>query len=340
MATSRNTRKKTKSPMENKGRKTGQEPAWLGLSDAVPLIEALEARLVFDAAFEATIDKKASAIELPACVDFPAPVLERTVVLEDKIVTAPETSPERPVIEIQNLAADRQSIIFVDYRVEDIDVLSRSFPMDAEVHILSADRDGVEQIAAVLEGRTGIDALHIVSHGRSGTLDLGSTKLTEASILGRHADEMAVIRSALSEQADILLYGCEFAAGARGETALQALATATGADVAASEDVTGAADLGGNWVLEHTAGTIEAASLQPKDYHHTLWSTTNTAAGWFGDTPLNTKCQWCRSRNCLCRTDDRRCGHCDDKCHIAGHDNRFPDCGCDRRDHCPGHYRQ
>ena len=41
---------------------------------------------------------------------------------------------------------------------------------------------------------------------------------------------------------------------ARGVSAVEALALATGADVAASTDLTGAAELGGDWDLEVTAG--------------------------------------------------------------------------------------
>ncbi len=58
-------------------------------------------------------------------------------------------------------------------------------------------RDGVAQMAQILNGRSGLDSIQIVSHGSVGALYLGST----------------------------------------------------GADVAASNDVTGA---GGDWVLEQT----------------------------------------------------------------------------------------
>jgi Domain of unknown function (DUF4347) len=139
-----------------------------------------------------------------------------------------------------------QNLVFIDSAVEDIDILIGGMGPDVEIHLIGPGSDGVEQIATVLAGRTGIESLHIVSHGRSGTLDLGDAKLTEASMAGRHADEMAVIRSALSVDADVLLYGCDFAAGARGRDAVQALANATGADVAASDDLTGAANLGGD----------------------------------------------------------------------------------------------
>ncbi|MFM9972992.1 MAG: DUF4347 domain-containing protein, partial [Beijerinckiaceae bacterium] len=247
-----------------------------------PMIEALEPRLVFDGAIDATLDQKAEPVDCAACVDIPgadestalpqAAMLQDQPVMQDSVMQEPQ----------------RQEIVFIDYRVADADVIIAAFPPGTEVHLLDASRDGVEQIAATLSGRVGIDAIHIVSHGRSGTLDLGDTKLTEASIAGKHADEIAVIRAALDVDADLLLYGCDFAAGSRGASAVAALSAATGADVAASEDLTGASQLGGDWLLESTTGAIEATSLVSADYDHTLWTASASAAGWFGDTPPNT----------------------------------------------------
>jgi Domain of unknown function (DUF4347) len=110
-----------------------------------------------------------------------------------------------PVAEMALPAHTSNEIVFVDSAVEDIDVLIAGFGPQVEVHILDADKDGVGQIADILDGRSGLDAIHIFSHGRSGTLDLGSAKLTAASIAGKHADEMAIIQRSLSSNADILL---------------------------------------------------------------------------------------------------------------------------------------
>ncbi|MEM9678057.1 MAG: DUF4347 domain-containing protein, partial [Pseudomonadota bacterium] len=147
-------------------------------------------------------------------------------------------------------AAPLKEIAFIDGSVEGYEAFVASFGTDVSVIVLDTNTDGVEQIAASLNGQTDIDAIHIVSHGRSGTLDLGSTKLTEASMVGRHADAMSAIAVALSADADILIYGCDFASNARGASAVEALAVATGADVAASEDLTGNTTIGGDWDLE------------------------------------------------------------------------------------------
>ena len=87
------------------------------------------------------------------------------------------------------------------------------------------------QIAAMLEGRSDIDALHIISHGSQGTLCLGATVLNSYN-LASYAADLASIGSALTETGDVLLYGCNVAQGEVGWLFIQALAMATGADVA------------------------------------------------------------------------------------------------------------
>ena len=56
----------------------------------------------------------------------------------------------------------------------------------------------------------------------------------------------------------ILIYGCSFGAGRAGRAAVRALARATGADIAASDDPTGSAAFGGDWDLEVREGEVAA----------------------------------------------------------------------------------
>ena len=76
---------------------------------------------------------------------------------------------------------------------------------------------------------------------------------------GEYADELAMIGQALSETADILIYGCNFGEGELGKDAATLLAELTGGDVAASTDDTGNAEFGGDWELEYTIGEVETA---------------------------------------------------------------------------------
>ena len=175
-------------------------------------------------------------------------------------------------------------ILFIDAAVTDVAALLASVDSSIEVVQLNANEDGLAQIARALDGRTDIGALHIVSHGAPGALVLGGVTIDEAALASRGA-ELVTIRAALGDGADLLLYGCDVAAGDSGAAFTQALAAATGADVAASTDVTGAARLGGNWVLEAQTGSIETTALAFGDYDATFGADGQLPAGLRGNGP-------------------------------------------------------
>ncbi|MEJ5990113.1 Ig-like domain-containing protein [Ramlibacter sp. PS3R-8] len=155
------------------------------------------------------------------------------------------------------ISSPRQEIVFIMDDVGNHAQLAASFGAGREVVILDAAGDGLAQIAQALEGRSGIDALHVISHGSAGGVALGSLVLGSTEVIARQP-ELAAIGRSLAPDADVLLYGCE--AGAGGGLA-DALAIATGADVAMSDDLTGHTALGADWDLEVTSGNIETAPL-------------------------------------------------------------------------------
>ena len=154
--------------------------------------------------------------------------------------------------------APRREIVFVDNQVKDYQQLVAQVRPGAEVIVLDKTRDGLQQIADALRGRSGIDAIHIIGHGAEGSMRLGSVELNAAALGGRES-QLAAIGAALTAQGDILLYGCDIGANARGAELLSRLAQLTHADVAASNDRAGAR--GGDWVLEAVSGSVETAAL-------------------------------------------------------------------------------
>ncbi|MGH8620227.1 MAG: DUF4347 domain-containing protein, partial [Burkholderiales bacterium] len=153
-------------------------------------------------------------------------------------------------------SAQARTLVFVDGRVRDAATLVQD--ADAEIITIDANEDGVAKIAAVLGARTDVESVQIISHGGPGFLELGATKLDTAGIAGAQGDAVRAWAQGLTGSADILLLGCDVAAGAQGAAFIAALAGATGADIAASIDATGSAALGGNWTLEATQGSIES----------------------------------------------------------------------------------
>jgi hypothetical protein len=160
--------------------------------------------------------------------------------------------------------ASSYELVFIDAGVEDReslieDLLERRADdsVRIEVVVLDSDRDGIDQISEALASRSNIDAVHVVSHGTDEGIQLGSSWLSGES-LDSYEESVASWRSVLSEDADLLLYGCNLAGSADGKALIEQLAILTGADVAASVDATGAALFGGDWDLEHTTGSVEA----------------------------------------------------------------------------------
>lgn len=152
-------------------------------------------------------------------------------------------------------------IVFIDPSIWDRDSVPQALIGAAgEVVVLDASRDGIQQIADYLDGRTGIDAINILSHGDVGEISpLGNIALI-AGNLNNYASQLSTIGNALTTDGDILLWGCGVA-GADGTDFVQAFADATDADVAASNGTTGSPGLGGNWTLEFNTGPIEATNF-------------------------------------------------------------------------------
>jgi hypothetical protein len=122
--------------------------------------------------------------------------------------------------------------------------------------ILKADSDGVEQITEALKEYTNLTGIHILSHGAPASITLGNMSLT-AGNLDKYSFELGYWKSSLTEQADILLYGCSIAEGKQGADFIEQLGELIGADIAVSDDLTGSAKLGGDWELEVSSGDIE-----------------------------------------------------------------------------------
>jgi hypothetical protein len=172
-----------------------------------------------------------------------------------------------------------KSIVFIDPALDDYQTLAGGVLPGAELVILDKNGNGAEQIATKLQtiadaGGT-VDQVHIFSHGNAGNLQLGSATLNSDN-LSQYESQLQGWRKALSDKADIVVYACNFAADSGSDFAYR-LGELTGADIAASTDLTGG---GGNWNMEFATGHIEAPlALTPEamaDYRGTLKTITVT----------------------------------------------------------------
>ncbi|MEI6268596.1 MAG: DUF4347 domain-containing protein, partial [Methylococcaceae bacterium] len=161
------------------------------------------------------------------------------------------------------------NLLVIDQQVNDWQRLASNISSDTAVLILDPFSDGLTQISDYLTsmaakagtlGFVPLQSIQILSHGDAGSLLLGSNTLTSSN-LNQYSHQLAVIGNALSETGDILLYGCNVAHGVAGEAFIAGLAKATRADVAASNNLTGAIAQGGDWLLEASTGVIESKSV-------------------------------------------------------------------------------
>ncbi|NJR51599.1 MAG: DUF4347 domain-containing protein, partial [Leptolyngbyaceae cyanobacterium CSU_1_3] len=189
-----------------------------------------------------------------------------------------------------------RAIAFVDSTLSDYQTLVAGVQPGTEVYVLDPLRDAVEQITQTLMGQSSkretanqgnISSVHVFSHGEAGGLRLGNRRL-DLGNLGDYANALQSWSKVLTEDADLLLYGCDVATDDRGLAFIQQLSQLTGADVAASNNLTGDAKLGGDWDLEVNTGAIAAnlvlsATANYINYQHVLavdlLSSVNAALG-------------------------------------------------------------
>ncbi len=175
-------------------------------------------------------------------------------------------------------APQRQEVVFVDNRVQDYQQLISGLKPGTEVVVLDSSKDGLQQIADYLNGRSDLDAVHLISHGEAGKIQLGRDWL-DSSTLDSRSETLARIGSALSTDGDIFLYGCNVGSSSVGQNFILNMAGKTGADIAASSNATGSAARGGDWVLETSTGSIEQSIVwktPPTDYAGLLANGTLT----------------------------------------------------------------
>lgn len=153
---------------------------------------------------------------------------------------------------VTDLDYESRTLLVIDDRVPDRHILLEKLDPGLNVLLLDRHRDGIAQISNQLHRRqTAIDHLHLVSHGAPDRLVLGDTVL-DLTTLPRYAAPIARWSEWLSDDAEIVLYGCNVAA--RSTALPAAIHTLTGVRVAASSTPIGANDRGENWDLDVRLG--------------------------------------------------------------------------------------
>jgi hypothetical protein len=179
-------------------------------------------------------------------------------------------------------------IAFIDSAVEETEQLTQWMRSGVEIVLLDQGSSAIDQMTSVLKSRANVKTVHVVSHAESGALQLSGQRI-DAETLQQHSAKLDQWRHAFADNADILLYGCNAASQVAGQNLITTLARLTSADVAASDDATGHATLGGDWDLEFQTGNIESALLASVDrlqHVEMVLPVTVRAAGTTGEEQM------------------------------------------------------
>src|SRR5208282_5151442 len=137
--------------------------------------------------------------------------LSDTATWHDQVKPNQNNNPNNNVEE--RVMARPREILFVDPSVSDIDTILSGLRPGVEAIVLDAAQPAVRQIAARLEGRYGISAVHIIAHGAPGRVNFASGDWS-ATTLEDEAENFAAIGRALAVDGELRLWSCDAAAGA------------------------------------------------------------------------------------------------------------------------------
>ena len=166
-----------------------------------------------------------------------------------------------------------------------IKVEARNSSLNKELYIISGEGKEISDITKLLEnkgsnivslsGKDGLkqlvenfrqnhkdstyERIHLINHGSNDKLDIGTTKINSKNI-SYYKKQLEELGTYISNDGDIILWGCNIAETIDGEKLVDKLSIYTSADVAASKNETYSDNLKklSDWDLEYKSGVIES----------------------------------------------------------------------------------
>ncbi|WP_393943027.1 DUF4347 domain-containing protein, partial [Shewanella sp. S23-S33] len=219
--------------------------------------------------------------------------LSSSISASTELLWRSDTSLPQDLIDLSGDQLDIQSahpvreLVIVDGAVAEADksVLRRALKPSVQLVELDSSIAGLPQLINVLDGHKNLAAIHVVSHAQAGVILLGNSRITPETIQ-QEVQAFAALKGAVREGGDLLFYGCDLAANESGEALLDIISNNTGLDVAASNNLTGNAELQGDWDLEVTRGNIESTLVFSekalRDFSEVLAPIVNGTYGFVG----------------------------------------------------------
>lgn len=235
--------------------------------DVAPCLAVLETRILMDASgadFFPAVEPGGSGLYLFGHSEIRAGGPDGFSVPND--VVAGELGDGNPAGHFEAAASGPIDVVLLDRGLEASGSLIRAASDGTAVFAWDGGRESASEVlgrvaAWAEENVAAIRSLSILSHGVAGGFQIGSQWITAAS-LGETAVEWQRLASWFDDGAGIHVFGCNVAGGdGSGQGLLDQLSLLAGADVYASDDVSG---VGGDWDLE--AASLGASPADGVDF--------------------------------------------------------------------------
>ncbi len=151
-----------------------------------------------------------------------------------------------------------QKLTLVDSQIADK-------PYFQEYGIPIVEFNSIHNLALKIQENKNIHVLDIFSHGEDGKIFLGKESLTLANI-DAYQEILQQIGQHLSAEGHINVLGCDVAQSEQGKQLIDKIAEYTGVSVAASTDLTGNVQKGGDWDLEYQSSKKVMSALNTDLY--------------------------------------------------------------------------
>ncbi|VAX10039.1 hypothetical protein MNBD_GAMMA26-483, partial [hydrothermal vent metagenome] len=182
------------------------------------------------------------------------------------LVSNPSVATVSPAIEHRNsllsqppLSAPTE-VVLIDTFVPDYEYLLDNLGDNAQAFLVDHTKPGLPQLKKILSQFDNISTLHIVSHGFAGGIQIGNSNFDTEFLIQRE-EELALLSRYIKHNGEVFIYGCNVAGSDEGKVFVDTLSHILGVDVAASDNLTGAAEKGGDWQFEYPAGYLGSNSF-------------------------------------------------------------------------------
>ncbi|MBX2869657.1 MAG: DUF4347 domain-containing protein, partial [Acidiferrobacterales bacterium] len=157
--------------------------------------------------------------------------------------------------------ASSHSTFGINHNPTNIDTTSEgSANPKVVVYFIEPGENGINLMADRLSEHADVDAVHVLSHGAAGMINLGNARLHSGN-LDRYSDALDQWGSAMAVEGDFYFYGCDVAGNQEGIQFVEDVAQYVGVNIAASNDATGSALSGGDFDFEVIVGEVDTTSL-------------------------------------------------------------------------------